>query len=107
MVELEKHTVPRLQNHISFRKRYVDDTFTFVKDEANICLRKTELLLLKFTVHLRIINQILITGKNSTIETTGYRKKTTTNIYLNWFSLAPNTLKRGALKMLNCAYKVC
>lgn len=34
MDEQEKSMAPRLQNHISFWKRYIDDTFTCVKDDS-------------------------------------------------------------------------
>ena len=34
MVELENYMVPRLSNHLHFWRRYVDDTFTFVKEES-------------------------------------------------------------------------
>ena len=37
-----------------------------------------------------------------------YRKNTTTEIYLNWFSHTPNTWKRETLKvLLNRAYILC
>ena len=34
MVELEHYMVPRLSNYLHFWRRYVDDTFTFVKEES-------------------------------------------------------------------------
>ena len=34
MVELENYMVPRLSNHLHFWRQYVDDTFTFVKEES-------------------------------------------------------------------------
>ena len=33
MIELENTMVPRLSNHLYFWRRYVDDTFIFVKEE--------------------------------------------------------------------------
>ena len=33
MIELENTMVQRLSNHLYFWRRYVDDTFTFVKEE--------------------------------------------------------------------------
>ena len=37
-----------------------------------------------------------------------YRKNTNTDIYLNWLSHAPNTWKRGTLKVLiNRTYTLC
>ena len=34
MVELEYTMIPRLSNHLYFWRRYVDDTFTFVKEDS-------------------------------------------------------------------------
>ena len=34
MVELENTMVARLSNHLYFWRRYVDDTFTFVKEDS-------------------------------------------------------------------------
>ena len=34
MVELEYTMIPRLGNHLYFWRRYVDDTFTFVKEDS-------------------------------------------------------------------------
>ena len=34
IVELENTMVPRISNHLHFWRRYVDDTFTFVKEES-------------------------------------------------------------------------
>ena len=34
MVELENTMVARLSNNLYFWRRYVDDTFTFVKEES-------------------------------------------------------------------------
>ena len=38
--------------------------------------------------------------KNTTIETTGYRKQTHNDIYLHWKSFTPEAWKRGTLKIL-------
>ena len=51
---------------------------------------------------------ILIIRKKSKIETTFYRKSTDTDIYINWFSFAPNTSKQEALKnLVHQAYNIC
>ena len=34
LFELENYMVPRLNNHLHFWRRYVDDTLTFVKEES-------------------------------------------------------------------------
>ena len=50
----------------------------------------------------------VIRQSNNKFETTVYRKNTNTDIYLNWFSHAPNIWKRGTLKVLiNRAYTLC
>ena len=43
---------------------------------------------------------ILIIKKKSKIKTTVYRQSRDIGIYLNWFSFARNTWKRGTLKNL-------
>ena len=52
------------------------------------------------------LNVLII--RNSTVETTVYRKSSKTDIYLNWHSFATNSWKRGTLKILiNRAYNIC
>ena len=59
MVELENTMVARLSNHLYFWRRYVDATFTFVKEES-ITFVEEQLNLyhpnLQFTYEL-VINQ--------------------------------------------------
>ena len=59
MVELENTMVARLSNHLYFWRRYVDDTFTFLKEES-ITFVEEQLNLyhpnLQFTYEL-VINQ--------------------------------------------------
>ena len=43
---------------------------------------------------------ILIIRKPGKIETTVYRKKTCTDLYMNWYSFAPKSWKWGTLKTL-------
>ena len=117
MVELKNTMVPRLSKHIYFWRRYVDDTFTFVKEESiTFVLEQLNSYHpnLQFTYELEnagklsFLDILVIRQKNNRFETTVYRKNTNTDIYLNWLSHAPNTWKRGTLKVLiNRAYTLC
>ena len=109
--------VPRLSNYLYFWRRYVDDTFTFVK-EVSITFVLEQLNSyhpnLQFTYELENVGKLsfldvlVIRQSNNKFETTAYRKNTNTNIYLNWSSHALNTWKRGTLKVLiNRAYTLC
>ena len=116
MVELENSIVPKLNSHLRFWKRYVDDTLTIVKEGSiNHVLQQLNSFHpnTQFTFEIESSGRIpfldiLIIRKKSSIETTVYRKCTDTGIYLNWFSFAPNTWKRGTLKKLVFrAYNIC
>ena len=117
MVELENYMVPRLSNHLHFWRRYVDDTFTFVKEESiTFVLEQLNSYHpnLQFTYELENVGKlsfldiVVIRQNSNKVETTVYRKDTTTDIYLNWFSHGPNTWKRETLKLLiNRAYTLC
>ena len=74
MVELEDSIVPKLDSHLQFWKRYVDDTLTVVK-EGSINKKST------------------LCEKRVAFK---HRKSTDTGIYLNWFSFEG----RGTLKNL-------
>ena len=99
--------VPKLNSHLRFWKRYVDDTLTIVKEGSiNHVLQQLNSFHpnIQFTFEIESSGRIpfldiLIIRKKSKIETTVYRKSTDTGIYLNWFSFAPNTWKRGTLKI--------
>ena len=45
MVELEHTLAPRLHRHVKKWRRYVDDTFAYVKNESIGCLNNTHLVL--------------------------------------------------------------
>ena len=60
---------------------------------------------IKFTFEIEKDNtipflDILIIRKPGKIETTVYRKKTCTNLYMNWYSFVPKSWKWGTLKTL-------
>ena len=108
--------VPKLNSHLRFWKRYVDDTLTIVKEGSiNHLLQQLNSFhpKIQFTFEIESSGRIpfldiLIIRKKSKIETTVYRKSTDTGIYLNWFSFAPNTWKRGTLKnLVHRAYNIC
>ena len=61
---------------------------------------------IKFTFEIEKDNtipflDILIIRKPGKIGTTIYRKKTYTDLYMNWYSFAPKSWKWGALKTLD------
>ena len=115
MVELENCIVPRLNSHLRFWK-HIDNTLTIVKEGSiNHLLQQLNSFHpnIEFTFEIESSGRIpfidiLIIRKKNSIETTVYRKSIATGIYLNWFSFAPNTWKRGTLKSLVCrAYNIC
>ena len=98
---------------ISHWRRYVDDTFVFVKKG---CVEHVLAWLNSFHKNIQLIHElknqnklsfqdILLIWRGTKIETTVYRKSTNNDIYLNWGSFAPVTWKRGTL--FNRAYIVC
>ena len=100
MVELEKTIVQGLSNHLYFWRRYVDNTFKFVKEELiTFAMKQLNYYHLnsKFTDELEdacklcLFGIFLIRQNNVKFETTLYRKITYTGIYLNWFSHVPNS----------------
>ena len=107
MAELDNSIVPKLNCHLHFGKRCVDDTLTIVEEGSiNLVLQQLNSFHpnIQFTFEMESSRRIsfldiLIIRKKSKIETTVYRKSTDTGIYLNWFSFAPNTWKRGTLKI--------
>ena len=101
MVELENSIVPKLYSHLRFWKRYVNDTLTITK-EGSISHVLHQLnsfnLNIQFTFEIESSRRIpffdiFILRKKSSNETTVYRKITDTDIYLSWFSFAPNLWK--------------
>ena len=117
MVEPENVMVPRLRNHLYFWRRYANDTFTVVKEESiTFVLEQLDSYHpnLQFTFELENVGKLsfldilVIRQSNNKFQTPVYRKNTNTDTYLNWFSHAPNTWKRGTLKVLiNRAYTLC
>ena len=116
MVELERAIIPSLSDKIKLWKRYVDDTIAFVKtDEIKNVLSSLNSYYsnIQFTMEIEQNNQIpfldvLFIRNMETSSTTVYRKITSTDIYINWKSFAPNNWKWETLKTLvRRAYDVC
>ena len=116
MVELETSIIPTLRRPLLKWKRYVDDTFCYVKSRTvNDILNKLNGFCqnIQFTFELeknskRVFLNVLLIRNKDTIETTVYRKSTNSDIYLNWKSFSPCSWKRGTLKTITRqAYLVC
>ena len=113
MIEVETKIIPTVTDRISHWRRYVDDTFVFVKKgcvEHVLARLNSFHKNIQFTYGFENQNKlpfldILLIRRGTKIETTVYRKSTNNDIYLNWGSFAPVTWKRGTL--FNRAYIVC
>ena len=114
MVELETEQVPKMEE-IKIWKRYVDDTFCITKKGKSESILKTlnKNKHIKFTCEKQSNNMlafldVLLVNRFGTLDTTVYRKPTHTDIYINWNSYAPETWKRGTLKMaVKRAFTIC
>ena len=90
MVRLERNLIPILKNHLSYLKRYVNDTICFIKNGSVVHVLSTINNFhssIKFTYETESGNklsfldmQLIHTGDN--IETCVFRKPTNTNIYI-------------------------
>ena len=105
MVELERALLPRLTEHMTPWKRYVDDTIATIKLTSIghiLMIRNTFHKNIKFTYELEINKKIsfldvFLIRKNDTLETMIYRRSTNNGVYLHWDSVAPKNLKRSTL----------
>ena len=106
-VELDTSVIPNLSNKVKLRKRFVDDTFCLARleyiDKILLALNSFHKNI-KFTFEIEKDNtisflDILIIRKPGKIETTVYRKKTCTDLYMNWYSFVPKSWKWGTLKI--------
>ena len=117
MVELESIMVPRLSNDVPLWLRYVDDTFSFVKQEK---VEEVISALNGFHPNIKFTSECEVNGSisfldvkvtklpNGCFATDVYRKTTDTNIYMNWKSFAPKSWKIGTLKgLIRRAFIVC
>ena len=115
MVELEQNIIPKLSKDISLWKRYVDDTICFVNSSRISHVLESLNSFhsnIKFTAEIEkgskiAFLDILICYKDL-INTTVYRKKTNTDLYINWKSFSPNNWKWGTIKTLfSRGYDIC
>ena len=88
MVKLEITLVPKLKQHVYNWKRYVDDTFIYVKNDS------IKYVLSKFTYERKVDNTppflgVLFIRNSDHLHTTVYREKAFNNLYLHWHSFAP------------------
>ena len=117
MVELENKVIPTLGDKVSLWHRYVDDTFTFIKKNE---IENVKGILnnfhkdIKFTHEIEENNAISFLDvkirkrSNGTFVTEVHRKKTDTNLYLNWKSFSPVSWKIGTLKgLFRRAHLIC
>ena len=99
MVELETRTIPTVTDNISHWRRYVDDTFVFIKKGyvEHVLVRLNSFHKnIQFTYELESFVtklDVLLIGKGNKIENTVCRKSTTSDIYLNWGLFSPVTWK--------------
>ena len=109
MISLEEKVLPKVSNYLCYWKRYVDDNYAYV------VLEKIRFILkelnsyhsnLKFTYELEGNNKItfldVLINRISfkEIKTSVYRKKSNTDIYINWYSHAPLQWEIGILRNL-------
>ena len=117
MAELEQTIVPNLAQDIKFWRRYVDDTFAFVKQDriqaVLDCLNSYHPSI-QFTHEMEEDGRIafldvkVITREDRGFETDIHRKKTDTNLYINWCAFAPKAWKIGTLKgLVRRAFVLC
>ena len=117
MVELENTLVRKLMDKMNLWYRYVDDTFTFIKegeiDNVKEILNNFHSSI-KFTHEsekngeIAFLDVKVIKKLGGTFETDVYRKKTDSSVYLNWNSFSPKIWKIGTLKGLTRrAHLIC
>ena len=115
IVELERTILPTLREHMIPWKRYVDDTFSYIKEESiEHVLSKLNGYHdnIEFTYEIENDGKlpfldVLVIRKDHGVQTTVYRKSTNNDIYLHWQSFSPTTWKRGTLQALvSRAFKV-
>ena len=109
MSELEAELVPKLNDNISVWLRYVDDTFTFLKEEE---IENVKNVLNNFHPKIKFTHEIESDRKISFLDvninrnfdnsfnTSVFRKPTDTNVYVHWKAHAPKVWKIGTLKGL-------
>ena len=95
--KLEITLVPKLKQHVHNWKRYVDDTFVYVKNDSIkyvLSVLETFHSNIKFTYERKVDNTppflgVLFIRNSDHLHTTVYREKAFNNLYLHWHSFAP------------------
>ena len=109
MTELEKELVPQLGDKMTVWLRYVDDTFTILKESEIENVRNvlnSFHLKINFTHEIEIEKSLpfldVMVSRNDDFSFTSsvYRKATDTNVYVHWKAHAPKIWKIGTLKGL-------
>ena len=108
MVELENTLVPKLKQHIKNWRRYVDDTFVYVKNDSIeyvLSVLKSFQPNIKFSYEKEVNNtlpflDVLFIRNSEHIHTTVYRKETNNDLYLYWDVFAPISWKCGPIRTL-------
>ena len=116
MTELEQTLLPQMDEYMTPWMRYVDDTVAAIHPDHIKDALKT---LNSFNKRIQFTHEIekdctlpfldvKLIRKEQHVDTTVYRKPTTSNIYLHWHSFAPKSWKISTLKsMILRAYKIC
>ena len=116
MTELEQTLLPQMDEYMTPWMRYVDDTVAAIHPDHVKNALKT---LNSFNKRIQFTHEIekdctlpfldvKLIRKEQHVDTTVYRKPTTSNIYLHWHSFAPKSWKISTLKsMILRAYKIC
>ena len=116
MMELERNLIPILKDHLSYWRRYVDDTICFIKNgsvEHVLSALNNFHSSINFTYETESGNKlsfldVKLICTDDNIETCVFKKPTNTDIYIHWNSFAPFQWKYITLKTLVYrAYIVC
>ena len=109
--------IPQLADKMSSWFRYVDDTFTIIKDGEIESVQKALNEFHKdinFTFEtetekkIPFLDVMISRKEDGTFDTEVYRKKTDTNIYINWEAFATRSWKIGTLKgLFRRAFLIC
>ena len=109
MCELENSLVPTMNNELEEWTRFVDDTFALIDpNKIQSVLQRLNSYdpKIQFTYEeerngaIPFLDVLIKKTDENTLETTVYRKKTSSNVYMNWNSYSPRTWKIGTLRNL-------
>ena len=114
MVHCQKYLIPLPTVELSFQKRYLDESITFVKIgrvdhilsminnfHPNIQFTYETKYNFKLAVMLISFLDVMLCRDGENTVTTVYRKVSNADVYLDWISSAPHSWKRGTLKTLS------